>query len=119
MLAVIDPAVMLIAPGGVFSPTIRQARRTRAGCASTSHPTTTRLATGPIIFCHHGFQRLNVQRLLSDNGFQPAVLVLELLEPLHLTQLHPAGEVPPLLGLRVSIDSRPRDHDVHAGRRRR
>ena len=36
------------------------------------------------------FQRLDVQRLLGDEVFQPTVLVLELFEPLHLTQLHPA-----------------------------
>src|SRR4030095_16847928 len=42
------------------------------------------------LFCHHRFQRLDVQRLLGDNVFQSAVLVLELLEPLHLTELHAA-----------------------------
>jgi hypothetical protein len=40
--------------------------------------------------CHHRFQRLDIQRLLGDDVFQAAVLVLELLQPLHLAQLHAA-----------------------------
>src|SRR4029450_8838927 len=42
------------------------------------------------LFCHHRFQRLDVQRLFGDDVFEPAILVLELLPPLHLAQLHAA-----------------------------
>src|SRR4029453_16107061 len=42
------------------------------------------------LFCHHRFQRLDVQRLFGDDVFEPAILVLELLQPLHLAQLHAA-----------------------------
>jgi|SoiMethySBSTD1v2_1073268.scaffolds.fasta_scaffold06065_10 hypothetical protein len=42
------------------------------------------------LFCDERLQRLDVERLLGHDLFQPPVFVLELLEPLHLAQLHPA-----------------------------
>src|SRR5215813_2605096 len=79
---------------------MRQARRSVVWCASSNHPTATRFATGLTTFSYHRFQRLDVQCLLGDDMFQPPVLVLELLEPLHLTQLHAAVlRLPPVVGL--------------------
>jgi hypothetical protein len=55
---------------------------------------------GPTTFCHHRFQRLDVECLFGDDVFQPAVLILELLQALHLTELHPAVlGLPAVIGL--------------------
>lgn len=45
---------------------------------------------GPYIFCHHRFQRLDVQRLFGDDVSEPSIFVLELFRALHLAELHPA-----------------------------
>src|SRR5262245_4692407 len=42
------------------------------------------------LFCHHRFQRLDVERLLGDDVLEPAILVLELLHALQFAQLHAA-----------------------------
>jgi hypothetical protein len=43
---------------------------------------------GPTTFCDDRLERLDVERLLGNDLFQAAVLVLDLLQPLHLTELH-------------------------------
>ena len=48
------------------------------------------LRNGASTFFPPPLQRLDVERLLGDDEFQPAVLILELLEPLHLAELHAA-----------------------------
>src|SRR5207302_607221 len=42
------------------------------------------------LFCDDRLQCLDVERLLGHNVLQPPVLVLDLLQPLQLTELHPA-----------------------------
>ena len=42
------------------------------------------------LFCDDRFECLNVERLHGDDLFQAAILILELLQPLHLTEFHPA-----------------------------
>ena len=83
----------------VLNPINRHPRCTLAWCASTNHPTAARFAMGLPLFSHHRFQRLDVERLLGDDEFQPAVLILELLEPLHLAELDAAERFPAIVRL--------------------
>jgi hypothetical protein len=41
---------------------------------------------GPTTFCDDRLQRLDVERLLGDDLLQPAILILQLFQPLHLAQ---------------------------------
>jgi hypothetical protein len=61
------------------------------------HPTASRQAMGLAIVCEQRLQSLNVQRLLGDSLFWPAILVPELLQPLHLAELQ-AAELSPSSG---------------------
>src|SRR5436190_18491330 len=45
---------------------------------------------GPTLFCDDRLERLDVERLFGNDLFKPAVFVLDLLQPLHLAELHPA-----------------------------
>src|SRR5688572_5874333 len=55
---------------------------------------------GSPFFCNHRFERLDVQRLLCDDLLKSAILVLELLQPLHFAQLHSAVlGLPAVIGL--------------------
>jgi hypothetical protein len=49
-----------------------------------------RRAMGPTTFCDDRLQRLDVERLLRHDLLQPPVLILQLLQSLHLAQLHAA-----------------------------
>src|SRR4029453_12230991 len=52
------------------------------------------------LFCHHRFQRLEVERLFGHDVFEAPVFVLELLQSLQLTELHPAVfRLPAVIGL--------------------
>jgi hypothetical protein len=55
-----------------------------------SHPTTSRRAMGPPLFCDDRLERLDIERLLGHDLFQPTVLVFDLFQPLHLAELHAA-----------------------------
>lgn len=75
---------------------LRRARRIRPRFQNARLAPCERATT----FSHHRFQRLNIDRLWRDDVLQPTVLFLELLEPLHLTELHPAVlRLPPVVRL--------------------